>query len=324
VWAAFQRFLEAHDVFILTTHRQPDGDGIAASCAMQELLRQLNKSARIVLEDEAPSNLSFLAPNATMREDALKMSDATALLVLDAHQPERIGQLAADAEERAWGVACIDHHPQRSQWGDVHLIDARAAAVGLLVAQLFEMYGISLTRRAADAIYTSIYSDTGGFAHGCEGPEVFDVVSRCVAAGASPESIRRFLTDAYEMDELIIYADIVRASELYMDGECLVQIIDFECHSRLLALRGEEVDLSALHALNKQVKGVRCTAILLESDLGRVRLSVRGVAGMDLGKAMQVLGGGGHARAAGASIEGSIDDARLALLSAVAPQLEPA
>ncbi|MCB1136402.1 MAG: DHH family phosphoesterase, partial [Chlamydiia bacterium] len=291
-----QAFLDQHQHFLLTTHQQPDGDGLGSCVAFQDLLESTGKTSSILLCDPEPEALRFLDIRAEVFDRAKASPPATALIVLDTHRPERLGPLAECIHREAWDVLCLDHHPKACDFGTVQLLDPSACATGILVYELYQHLDVELSFRAARALYTSLYSDTGRFAHGCEDGRAHLVAAACVQAGVRPGEIHQQMIQALTQEQACFLARVVAMTEAYCQGQLLVQTVSA---ADLQKLGTQQFDPTPLHAFNRGIEGAQCAVVLVESAPNEVRISVRSRPGLDIGRVMGYLGGGGHAQAAG-------------------------
>src|SRR4029079_14536596 len=167
--ALFARIIGGAKRFTLTTHVNPDGDALGSEIGLTRYLRSLGKELRIVNQDATPENLRFLEADgltvelfqAGAGEAALR--DADVVRLLDNSAPDRLGRMESAVLAVAAKVLCIDHHPTRGTPGARNILDEEASATAAMVHGLVKQQGYALDRRAAEALYVGLATDTGFF-----------------------------------------------------------------------------------------------------------------------------------------------------------------
>src|SRR5579884_619588 len=112
MWRAIKKIIQQNHNFLITTHLNPDGDGIGAACALSELLIQLGKKVRFITADPIPDKFAFLDYHHLHQiySNELNLNDAQVLIVLDTHRKERIGAVSELINRKDIIPICIDHH----------------------------------------------------------------------------------------------------------------------------------------------------------------------------------------------------------------------
>ena len=125
MWQELKKLIKEQSSFILTTHINPDGDGIGSACALLELLLEVGKKARFVSPDPIPPRFLFLDKHNLFEEYSKQgnYSQTDVLIVLDAHKKERIGRVQDLLDLHNVTTVVIDHHPESISIGDINLID---------------------------------------------------------------------------------------------------------------------------------------------------------------------------------------------------------
>ncbi|HEX9081681.1 MAG TPA: DHH family phosphoesterase, partial [Holophagaceae bacterium] len=190
----FAAFLDRHPRVLLTTHENPDGDGVGAAVALASHLKGLGREVRIVVTPGLPENLRFLDPEGWVEghdpEGAHRDLAAwpTAWLLIDASEPHRMGPLFPAFEATGAVRACLDHHLKDAPHGfDEEFTDSSASASAELV------YDLVRPRREgplppvmAQALYAGLVSDTGNFRHSNSTPKVHLAAADLVGQGVHP------------------------------------------------------------------------------------------------------------------------------------------
>ena len=300
---AIKELIAKQQRFALTTHVPPDGDGIGAAVALAELLIGMGKQVEIVCDAPLPSRFAFLDVRGLYRQE---WGEPDALIVLDTHNLSRIGRVA-DLASRC-PVAFIDHHPGLK--GPLTLIDPEACSVGAMIYTLFKECGYPLNLAAANGIYTSIICDTGRFSYSSTSRKAHKLADECIKIGVDPDEMHRRLFQQIPFSYFDLFGRALQRTEKH--GGVLIQTVlreDWEPAGI------HPDDLDYLNEINKSVAGVECAVLLRELEGGVVRLSFRTSAAVDAAELARHFGGAGHDRAAGAHVEGPVDEVKGRILA---------
>lgn len=303
---------------VLTTHVNADGDGVGSEAALVHLLRALGKQVQLVNPTPVPLRYSFLldglegADESGAPAPAIKTADL--LLVLDIADLGRLGALAGMIRQRGIVTACIDHHASPGTLPDgPRLVDPAASATAELVHDLALTMGWQITTDAARALYVGLLTDTGGFRFGNTTPRVLRVAAELLERGIGPERIYeqvyatapvgRIRLTAAVLDTLVHEPEIGLTWVSVPDG--VMERFDASAD-----------DLDGLVEFARSIQGTRLALLFRKLASGKVKVSFRSVGDFDVADFAQQFGGGGHAKASGASIEGPPDAVQQRVLGA--------
>ncbi len=311
MWSEIPAILKSHTHFVLTTHVNPDGDGIGAAAALTEMLTTMGKSVRFVCDSSLPEKFRFLDSRRVFERynSSINYQQTEVLVVLDTHRKERIGRVAALLNIPNLTSICIDHHAVTETFTHYAAIDPRACSVGMMVRGLMEELGLPLTREAADGIYASLLCDTGRFSYSSTTREAHAVADECLSVGVDPSDIYGKLFQQVPLREIRMFSKVLNRLETHLDNKVAVQVV------RKGDLGGEsdellDLDLEYIHEFTKMIHEVECVVLLRELPSKQVRVSCRSKNELDMGHIMSKIGGGGHSKAAGATWDGSVDEAK--------------
>ena len=322
----FAAFIDAHQRFLLTTHENPDGDGIGASIGLAAYLRSLGKEARMVVTPAIPENLRWLdeAGLAEAYEPEGRHKDLAAWpdvwLVTDASEPHRLGPLHAAFESTKATRACLDHHLKDAPKGfDEEFTDATASASAELVHDLVaprmaKPWPAPMVR----ALYAGIVADTGNFRFSNATPKLHRAAAELIELGAEPARTFQGLyhTDTPQKVKLWGRAmENLRLAEKDRVAFVTVSLAD------LAACGANHEDLDELVQQPMRLKGVEVSVLLYEAADGRIKLSLRSRERVDVNAVCRRFGGGGHRLASGAKLPGPMDVAQAEVESALTQQL---
>jgi phosphoesterase RecJ-like protein len=242
------------------------------------------------------------------------LEDADRLVVLDISDVRRLGALAPAVRALATPPLVIDHHPPGEEPpGTIHVTDVTACATGELVFDLAMVCGFELNTEVATALYTAVLTDTGGFRFSNTSPRAHAVAARLLATGVDPEAMY-----------VRIYASVPRG-RLGLLREALATLDVDEAHGIAWveipagALERHNVtpeDLDGVAEYPRSIVGTRLALLFRDLGHGKVKVSFRSVGVVDCNVLARRFGGGGHARAAGAMVAGTLADVKVAVLAA--------
>ncbi len=287
----------------VTTHTGADGDAIGSAVALVYLLRALGVEAVFSYAEEIPSYLRWLLTDEPFKECPPNHD----LLVVDTSRPDRVGV----AHERVHPVRLnLDHHEDNPLYGEKNLVDSEAAASAQIVASLYTELGLSLEREPAEAIYTGISTDTGGFRFRNVSPAAHELVADLLRAGVVPAEIDDRLNRTGTVEQLKIVGTSLANAERH--GEALIATVDKEDYARTGAT---ELDSKESIDRLRTVAGVEVVAHLREIE-GGTKGSLRSER-VDVGEIARTFGGGGHRLAAGYTTSKPPREAKEELLGAL-------
>jgi len=288
--------IRAGSSFLLVTHVEPDGDGIGAALALAHALRQLRKSARVWLPKGVPDKYRFLPGT---DEVVLEGGPEPTVLVLDCDNAERLGE-ALPTVRQCERVVNIDHHAATEPFGDVNWLDPASPAAGFQVLQLIRALGAPITREIAVCLYCAVGTDSGFFRYSNTTPELLRAAAELIEAGADPKAIAEATLDRYPPAMVRLAGCALASLTVRLDGSAAVTVLTNEDYGRA-GTRQTEGIIDFL----RTVAGVDLL-VLMREDAEGWRVSLRSLGAVDVGAAVRKLGGGGHAAAAGCTLQGDV------------------
>ncbi|WP_138751546.1 DHH family phosphoesterase [Paenibacillus sinopodophylli] len=308
-------FMKSNDDFLVVSHVQPDGDAISSTVVVGWLLQKLGKTFVLINESELPSRLSFLDQYETIVHYKTSVPDRKfdAVISIDCADFKRIGEVAGSFASDA-KLLNIDHHPTNNGFGTVNVIRSEAAATVEILFDLLERAGIACDLDCGTAIYTGLLTDTGGFRYSNTSPRVMEIASHLLALGVSGNELADHLLEKMTRAKLnllqlalnrLTFTDNLEIGWVYIGKDDL----------RDTGAIPEDLEGIVNYALN--VDGVEVGILFKETEDGAVKASIRSAGKANVAAIAQQFGGGGHIRAAGCRLEGSLTDSIAVLVEAV-------
>ena len=302
---------------LAVSHENPDADTLGATLGVVRLVEALGGAADAVCTDPVPPLYGFLAGVERFRIDPDTTAPYDLLVISDCGSLERIGEVGirhAELFERLPRVI-IDHHASNDAVGEADWIDPAAAATCEMVTLLAGRLGVGLDvdgGALATAQMAGIVMDTATFAHPNATPRTLVVSAALVEAGAPLADISRRLYRTKPDAQLRLFGIVLDRLESADDGRVVWSSLT---DADIAATGAERVHSEGIIDLLSQAEGAE-VAILFKQAGNATRVSVRTrPGGVDATVLTGRFGGGGHARAAGASIEAPLEEARPPVLA---------
>ncbi len=301
----------------ISTHINADGDGCGSETALSRLLGQMGLSSRIVNPTPWPDMYKFLLGDdvrdaSDQGAKALKESDV--LIVLDISDVKRLGVLAEAVRKLTIPKLVIDHHlPSDEPPSKLMLADTAACATGELIYDFAAVLGLKITSDVGRALYVALLTDTGGFRFSNTTARCLSIAGQLIASGVEPEEMYGRLYASMPVGRLHLLRDALATLEV--DPEYGISWISVAAGAaEQYGLRSEDLEGIAEHP--RSIGGTRLALFFRDLGHDKVKVSFRSSGTVDVNKFAKLFGGGGHARAAGALIEGSLDYVRHAVVHA--------
>ena len=299
-----------HDHFCILTHARPDGDTLGSASALCVGLRQLGKTAHLLLNEGASPFLNRCQLGLTKPEAAA----GDTLVTVDVASP---GLLPANAQPLVGNIGMrIDHHLSAASFTEQELVDYASAACGEIIYDLLLAMGCEMTKEIAWRLYIAISTDTGCFRYSNTTAHTYRVAAACAETGADLYPITQELFDTTSISELKLQNWIVNHAQFLCGGKAAVCGIPMEMERNV-----SREDLEGMSGFLRSIEGVCISATLREIE-GGCKVSVRAIPGFDAAAICTAFGGGGHKGAAGANLMLPMESALKVVAAALKNALE--
>ena len=303
-------FLTKYDSFLLMAHVAPDGDTLGSCLALQKLLQQLGKQAWVVCDDTLPHLYAFLpGADGLLAPDAAV--DAQAFVAVDCADVGRTGSQWDRVGTKP--SLCIDHHITNPAFATVNHIED-CAATGELITLLYDAFGQPINPEVGACLYTAIATDTGNFAYSSVTPRTFALMGKVMESGFDLPECNRLIYRNQRLQKLRMTARTVENAKLYRDGQVIVATLS---KAETEAVGGLKADAEGIIDSLRDVETVAVACFLREEGASEVKLSLRAKDRVDCAALARAYGGGGHLRAAGATLHMSLAEAEAEVTKAL-------
>ena len=300
--------LRTFDNILILTHVRPDGDTVGCAAALCAGLRALGKTAYLLPNPEltkttAPYFAPYAAPEGFVPDAVVSTDVATPNLL-----PENAGGYLGRID------LAIDHHPSFEHFGRANIVRPEAAACGELIYDILARLG-PVTAEMALPLYVAVSTDTGCFAYANTTAHTHAVAAALLRTGIDYRTVNKVFFRTKSRRRMQLEAAMLNDCEFYDNDRVVLLSVPLSLMARLEA---DESDAEELSSLGGQIEGVDCAVTMRELRPDVWKLSVRTGARVNATEVCRLLGGGGHAAAAGCTVEAPWPEAKAAILGAIA------
>lgn len=302
--------INENDQFIILPHKNPDGDTIGASIALQAALNQINKKGIIVLEDPIPLSLQFLEAKILTLSEFLSMDYAyNTVFTIDSSDESRFED-RLDLINNKYLVN-IDHHKTNTQYGDINLVK-EASSVGEIIYELLNFLEVNITEHIGNALYTAISTDTGSFKYSNTSPKTFEVASK-LREIIDFEKVNTELYQNLMLEDVLLRNKILSTLKIYNNNIGVVYLTE-EMKNDLDLMH---YNTDGIVESVRNISGIEVSIFLKAIDENAFKASLRSKYDFDVADLAMKFNGGGHKKAAGCAITGSLEHVIQALVSKI-------
>jgi len=308
------RTLASAQSVLMSLHRQPDGDSIGSTLAIARALTARGQDVLVVTPDPVPRAYDFLpGADGIVGWEAAEGRHFDLVALFDCADERRCGA-PHPLREYAPKVLNVDHHPSNDRYGDIVLVDDRAAASGEIAVRVLDALEVPLDRELALLLYVAIETDTGGFRYSSTTAASHRLVARLLDTGLEPGEIFEKVYERQAVSGLRLLGAALQSLKVREDLSLAYVVLGQSDFARAGAAP-EDVETLGIVDYARRLEGIEVGALLREESPEQVKLSLRAKGRIDVAELAKRLGGGGHVRAAGASISGDLRHAEDVLLS---------
>ena len=302
-------FLTAHDNYLILTHVRPDGDTTGCAAGLCRALRQTGKRAFVL---DNPGLTELFAPyldgltigSEFVPETVVSVDIAAKSLFFEEAKPY------LDRVDLA-----IDHHPSQEFFAEQTCLDSKHASCGQLIYDIVRQFA-SITPEIGEALYVALSTDCGCFQYSNTDASVHRAAAELMDSGFDPYPVNRRFFRTKTFKRLKLESLLTAGMELRDGGQTALV---FLTRAMIEEVGASERDMDDISAFVGQIEGVKNGVTLKETEDGHVKISLRTDPGdLNASKVCALLGGGGHAAAAGCTVEAPFQEAKRRMLEAIA------
>jgi phosphoesterase RecJ-like protein len=302
---------------LLIPHIIIDGDTLGSSVALCVALRNLGKTAHILIEDEIPSYLRFLDNNYCTYDQRI-VDEPDLSIAIDCSD---IGRFPLRQEKFLSGKSSInlDHHKTNQLFADLNYVNEDASSTSEVIFELIKLLDVKIDSKIAEGIYTAIITDTGNFQYTNTTKTTHLIAAELFDIGIDLEKISVEIYQNVRFEQIKIACEIFENMEMLFNGKANIAYVTQEMLYKTGALMEEtEGVISTL----RNIRGVEISAFLKEKQKNEIKVGLRSKTYGDVSIIAQKFGGGGHQKAAGCTLSTSLEEAKKLITAEIITYLE--
>ncbi len=305
---------------LIVYHIRSDADAVGSAFALKEILSLMGIPAFCACADEVPERLRFISEysqGSVLIDDGFD-TDEERVISVDSASSEQLGALYGLLHKKV--DIMIDHHAEGRPYADNYIVP-EAAATGEIIYKILKelkrrgrIYDVP--PRIYEFIYAALSSDTGCFKYSNVTPETHIIAAELISQGIDAADINHRLFSSKTLKQIRAEGEAARRLNLYDGGRIAISSIPY---STKYSFGLTDESMETCIEVPRSVLGVEVAVFIRQSENnGKFRASMRSVGEIDVSKICAVLGGGGHKRAAGCSLEAQgIEDAEKKILAQI-------
>jgi len=310
--------------FLITAHVNVEGDALGSQLAMKELLTSMGKEAFILDSDPVPEHYRFLpkASEVSSRFDKIGAFDAA--IILDCPNLNRTGKVRDVINASAVPIINIDHHVSNEKFGDVNWVEPNASSAGEMVFRLFKEAGIKMTKEVALSLYIAILTDTGSFNYDNTSSVTHEIAGELLGYGLDPAVVSESVYERRSVKDINLLGLVLATIRVNKKGT----IAHLEVTKDMLKKTGADLAKSeGLINFARSIDGVKVAVLFKEGqqEKDKINISFRSKGNgdaADVNKIAAIFGGGGHAKASGCIVVGSLKEVKKKVLAKIEASLK--
>ena len=301
-------WLLERDNYLILTHVRPDGDTVGCAAGLCLALREQGKTAHILPDPNTsaiytPYLEGLLAPEGYTPDTVVAVDMAARSMFHEAAKPwlDRVD-------------LTFDHHPSQEFYAKNTCLDADRAACGQLIYDTVRQWG-PVSKEVALPLYVAVSTDCGCFVYSNTDAACHRVAADLMETGIDFYPINRKHFRTKSLKRLQLESMLTAGMQVFDNGTMAMVTLTLDM---IDSVRATEEDLDDISAFVGQIEGVRTGITVRQLTPERCKISLRTEPGdLNASKVCGLLSGGGHAAAAGASVDGSPEETQAAILSAI-------
>ncbi|MGE5543578.1 MAG: DHH family phosphoesterase [Bacillota bacterium] len=295
-------------------HYIPDGDCVGSVTAMVLALKNMGKRVTAIIEDGVPGIYRFLKGTETISSLTNLPRINGCLVYLDCAAPERVGDKLAGHLHHAGTIINIDHHVSNPGFGNYNLVDINASSTCEIVFCLLKRMNIPITVDIATPLYCGMVMDTGRFQYSSTSPTTHRLAAELLEAGVDLDLVRSRLFESKTRMEITLQKLALDSLEFSTDGRIASMQLS---HAELSRIGAVGQHFEGIIDMARNIENVEVALLFREIQPGVVKVGFRSKQLLDVNQLAGEWGGGGHQRAAGATLQGELESVKRIVLAKV-------
>ena len=301
---------------VILTHESPDGDAVGGSLAMKFMVKELGKEADVIIPEY--SRMFQFLPSANEIKIDSEIKEYDLAIAIDCANFKRMAK--NEYFEKAKKTIVIDHHGSNNMYGDLNYVNPVSPACCEILVSMAEYFEIKISKEMGTCIMAGIITDTGGFRYLGITPDTFEHTAELIRLGVDIPDIYKRTMGTKSKANFELTKRVIDRMELLEDGKVSFTYINSQDE---LEVNAEPGDHEGLVNIGKDIEGVKVSILLRQKDNEEAyKVSLRSEEDINVSDICLIFGGGGHARAAGALIQGNVEEVKEKLMKEIKKWME--
>jgi len=313
-WLKVNEVIASSHRIMLTTHENPDGDGLGAECGIFYHLQGIKKDIRIVNYSPLPLEYEFLNDdkifetyNEKKDEEWVKKVDL--VIVFDVGDFSRTRKISDAVKKYNLKTLNIDHHPHPQNHNFTYnCVDLTAAATGCMVYDYLKTVRLeAIDKKSLIGIYTAVMTDTGCFKYSNTNNKCHEIAIECLDNGVKTHIIYQKIYENSAKSRMKLMGAFLLNINYELDGRIAWFLIT---KGMLNEAEATKSDVEGFSDMARSIVGVEVSIMIFEQSKTSCRINFRSKGNLIINDIANKLGGGGHAFAAGAMVKGTLEEVK--------------
>lgn len=310
-WKSLHNTINSSARILLSTHENPDGDGLGSATAVYHYLTKIGKDCRLIIISDLPKEYQFLnldniieTYDSNHHDDWISQADLA--IIFDVGDFNRLRQVGEKISANSIKAINFDHHPdlKDKRFSD-NYIQITAAATGEMVYDFLKSVNVNLTLAMANGIYTAVMTDTGSFCYSNTNQKCHQIAIECLDVGVNTSQIYQTVYENRTAGQVKLLAGIINNLNFSDNHELAWFSISQKMMKNANAINK---DIDGFSDFVRSIQGVEVALMVFENTNGTCRINFRSKGKYIINTIAKSLGGGGHKFAAGAMKNGDLED----------------
>jgi len=295
----------------IMSHIMPDGDNVGSSLALYNALKKLGKDVHFILDDNIPKVYRFLKDSDKVEMPG-QYEHFDAIIALDCGDANRLGKSRLYLENNF--VINIDHHISNDEFGNLNMVDSNASATGEIVYQIIKVLGVPMDTEISECLYIAIVTDTGQFQYSNTTSITHQIAGDLINNGVNVSLMFERIYQNSSKEKVMLMKTALDTLEFYHNDSISCITLTLKQMEEVNAI---EVDSDGIINLARDIECVEAAIFLKELEQGKIKVGLRSKKVVDMAAVALRFGGGGHVRAAGCTLHGTIEEVKEKILEAI-------
>jgi len=317
----YKSILEDVNRVALTTHENPDGDGLGCAAAMYHFYKDMKKDCKIILPTSLPREYEFLEKGSMFQLYSSEtidtwLKDVDLIIIFDVGDSRRLKGIKKAVQMYNLTSLNIDHHPllDDSVFTYNH-VNTNAAATGEIIFDILEQcFSIDFTKDICEGIFSAIMTDTGSFRYSNTNIHCHEIAIECYKAGVDTSYIYQQVYENATKSRVKLLGTVLHQIHYELEGELAWFIV---YNTMMEQCEADKTDVGGFADFVRTINGVEVALMIIESGENKCKVNFRSKGKYIVNDMANTLGGGGHPLASGAKIQESVKKATPHILDVV-------